>query len=205
MADSIKYAFRITHIDNIPHIIRYGLLRANSPYIDTKNIAIGDEKVILKREDLIFNNVRLNDCVPFYFGPRSPMLYVIQNGYNGVVRRKPEEIVYCVIRIEDIIKGNIECVFTNGHALSALTEYFDGTQLNELNNLLNYNDVYAAHWNSDIDIDLKRRKEAELLIKEDLAPEYIRGFVVYNDLAKEKLMGYGVPEGLIVVSDLYYF
>lgn len=28
----------------------------------------------------------LNEYVPFYLAPRSPMLYVIQHGYNGVAR-----------------------------------------------------------------------------------------------------------------------
>lgn len=29
MAGTLKYAFRITHIDNIPHIMQYGLVRAD--------------------------------------------------------------------------------------------------------------------------------------------------------------------------------
>ena len=31
MSKKLKYAFRITHIDNIPHIVRNGIVKADSP------------------------------------------------------------------------------------------------------------------------------------------------------------------------------
>ncbi|MDE6416545.1 MAG: DUF4433 domain-containing protein [Duncaniella sp.] len=93
MAGTIRYAFRITHIDNIHHILRFGIVRASSPMRSTEFVSIGDSQVIDIRKELVFNNVRISECVPFYFGPRSPMLYVIQHGYNGVRRQEPEDIV----------------------------------------------------------------------------------------------------------------
>jgi hypothetical protein len=90
--------------------------------------------------------------MPFYFGPRSPMLYVIQHGYNGVRKVKPEDIVYCVVRIEDIIKNDIDCIFTDGHALSSLTNYYYKSSLANLNNIVNYDDVYSTFWNIEDDL-----------------------------------------------------
>ena len=133
------------------------------------------------------------------------MLYVIQHGYNGVRKVKPEDIVYCVVRIEDIIKNDIDCIFTDGHALSSLTNYYYKSSLANLNNIVNYDDVYSTFWNIEDDPDLKRRKEAELLINEDLPAQYIRGIVVYNDKAKEYLINLGVAAELIVVMPGYYF
>lgn len=46
MAGTLKYAFRITHIDNIPHIIQYGLVRADSPNRNPDYVSIGDTQVI---------------------------------------------------------------------------------------------------------------------------------------------------------------
>ena len=43
MGKPLKYAFRITHIDNIPHIIRWGLVRADSPLRDEHYVSIGDK------------------------------------------------------------------------------------------------------------------------------------------------------------------
>lgn len=206
MAKILKYAFRITHIDNIPYILEKGLLRANSSDRSDDFVNIGDPQVIKLRSDMIIRNIRLGDYIPFYLGPRSPMLYVIQHGYNGVRRQEPQDIVYCVLRLDDVIKGNLECVFTDGHALSALTNYYGKEQLVNIDKIVNYDDVYASQWNNnDSDIDLKRRKEAELLIKEDIAPGYIRGYIVYNDKAKELLKSFGIAESMIVVAPNYYF
>lgn len=206
MAKILKYAFRITHIDNIPYILEKGLLRANSSDRSDDFVNIGDPQVIKLRTDMIIRGIRLADYIPFYLGPRSPMLYVIQHGYNGVRRQEPQDIVYCVLRLDDVIKGNLECVFTDGHALSALTNYYGKEQLGNIDKIVNYDDVYASQWNNnDSDIDLKRRKEAELLIKEDIAPGYIRGYIVYNDKAKEMLKSFGIAENMIVVAPNYYF
>lgn len=134
------------------------------------------------------------------------MLYVIQNGYNGVKRRKPTEIVYCVVLLADLIGDNIDCIFTDGHALSYLTKYYDKEYLVDIDNIINYDDVYATQWNAnEYDTDIKRRKEAELLVKDDLPINYIRGFVVYDNVAKDKLMSQGVPENKIAVKPNYYF
>ena len=86
MANQLKYAFRLTHIDNIPYIDRCGLVRADSPLCDPNYVSIGDRQVIGIRVSREVKGYHLNEYVPFYLGPRSPMLYVIQHGYNGVTR-----------------------------------------------------------------------------------------------------------------------
>lgn len=205
MANQLKYAFRLTHIDNIQHIMSNGLVRALSPLRDENYVPIGDVQVIQVRKDRKFQGYQLSDFMPFYFGPRSPMLYVIQHGYNGVRKVKPEDIVYFVVRIEDIINNNIDCIFTDGHALSSLTNYYYKSSLANLNNIVNYDDVYSTFWNIEDDPDLKRRKEAELLINDDLPAHYIRGIIVYNEAAREHLINIGVAAELIVIKPRFYF
>ena len=205
MANQLKYAFRLTHIDNIQYIMSYGLVRSVSTLRDENYVPIGDVQVIQIRKDRKYHGYCLSDYMPFYFGPRSPMLYVIQHGFNGVRKVAPENIIYCVVRIEDIIKNNINCIFTDGHALSSLTNYYGKNELSILDSFVKYDDVYSAYWNSEMDIDLKRRKEAELLINDDLPVQYIRGFVVYNETAKTRLINIGVAAELIVVKPGFYF
>ena len=148
---------------------------------------------------------KIGDFIPFYFGPRSPMLYVIQHGYNGVRRIEAGKIVYCVIRIEDIIRDNIECYFSDGHVLNGLTQVFYGNLLDKVDEYVHYNEVFAYRWDDDENLDLKRRKEAELLLKNDLPAQYIKGFVVYNIEAKQLLLSMGVNEKKVVVKPNYYF
>lgn len=192
MGKKLTYAFRITHIDNIRHIENYGLVRSDSPFRDSSYVSIGDHKVIDVRADRIVKGYHLNEYIPFYLGPRSPMLYVIQHGYNGVTRVDAENIVYCVIRLDELISNNIDCIFTDGHALSAFTHFYQKDLLPQIDNIVKYSDVFSSQWNTEEDLDLKRRKEAELLIKEDLGVQYIKGYVVYNELAKERLISIGI-------------
>lgn len=201
----LKYAFRITHIDNIPHILKNGLVKADSPLRDENYVPIGDQQIIGLRGEIDVKGYRIGDYIPFYLGPRSPMLYVIQHGYNGVRRVEPENIVYCVIRLDDLISNNIDCIFTDGHALSFLTLFYSKDKLSRINEIVKFDDVYSSQWNSDEDLDLKRRKEAELLIKNDLPVQFLRGFVVYNNRAKDIMIDKGVAENMIAVMPGYYF
>lgn len=205
MANKIKYAFRITHINNISHIAKCGIVKASSPLHDKNFQPIGDSQVIKLRKSEVVNGYHIGDYIPFYFGPRSPMLYVIQHGYNGVQRVKPEEIVYCVIKLDDLITDGIECIFTDGHALSFLTSFYTKDDLVEIDSKVKYDDVYSSQWNLEEDRDLKRRKEAELLIKDDLPAKYIKGYVVYNEKAKQSLIEKGIIGNLIAVMPNYYF
>ena len=204
MANKIRYGFRITHIDNIPYINDMGFELPSSEYASPTYKPIGDSEIIGKRNTKI-KEYDLAQSIPFYFGPRSVMLYVIQHGYNGVKKQNPEDIVYCVIKIEELIANNIECLFTDGHALSALTDFYTHDKLTEINSIISHDDVYARYWISETDTDLKRRKEAELLIKHSLPPNYICGYVVYNEQAKLRLIHYGIDVNRIIVNSEYYF
>lgn len=205
MGKALKYVFRITHIDNIPHIAQYGIVKNDSPHRDNHYVCIGDRQIIRLRGEMPVKGYLISDYIPFYFGPRSPMLYVIQHGYNGVQRIEPEKIVYCVVKIDELVKNDIDCIFTDGHALSMLTSFYKKDRLSKISQIIDYDDVYSTQWNSEIDIDLKRRKEAELLVKNDLPVHLICGYVVYNDKAKQTLIQMGIEENRIVVSSGYYF
>jgi hypothetical protein len=205
MVKTLKYAFRITHVDNIPHILRCGIVRANSPLRDEHFVSIGDRQIINLREEMDVKGYRIGDYIPFYLGPRSPMLYVIQHGFNGVQRIEPENIVYCVVKLDDLVTNDVDCVFTDGHALSYLTSFYTKERLSRINDIVKYSDVYSSQWNSENDRDLKRRKEAELLVKDDLPLRFICGYVVFNERARQKLIEMGIEEEKLIVRPDYYF
>ena len=104
--DKIKL-YRMIHIDNIPHIIKYGLTRSNSRNSDPNYIMIGDTSLIENRKHTILTirneNINIGNYIPFYFWLKMPMLYVIQNGYNKAERIDKKDIVYIVISLQDLI------------------------------------------------------------------------------------------------------
>lgn len=206
MSKKIIYAFRLVHILNIPHVLQYGFVHRTSPHANSNYVSIGDSTIIDIRNTRHVNKKNtIGDFIPLYFGPRSPMLYVIQHGYNGVKQISPEELVYCIIRLEDIVNSPVRCCFTDGHAMNMITNWYGKERLKDINNIIKYDDVYIANWVNEDDRDLKRRKEAELLLLDDLPVQYIRGFAVYNEMAKVRLEEYGVKSSQIAIRPNFYF
>lgn len=200
------YVYRMTHIQNVPHILRNGIARPDSPNRDPSYIAIGSANLIEKRRRIrLFNGRSLGDYVPFYFGTKMPMLYVIQNGFNGVQKREPSEIVYCVSSVQKILELNLEFLFTNGHAVDALSEFYDRDRIRDIETLVDFEAVRERYWIKETDPDLKRRKEAEFLIFGDIPAEAILGYVVHSDASKATLQSFGMPEEKIVVKPEAYF
>lgn len=193
----------MTHIQNIPHILDVGFVHANSSDASPNYIPIGDSTMIRARADRDAAGKTLDQYIPFYFGPRSPMLYVIQNGFNGVTKRFPNEIVYCVLRIDAVISSKLRFIFTDGHAADHITKTYPREDLRDIDSIISYSDVYAQFWNEDA--DAKRKKEAELLFLDEVPQSLISGYVVYDEVAKHQLISYGIPEEKITIRTTFYF
>jgi hypothetical protein len=210
--------YRMTHIGNVPHILKYGITQKSSCNFNPNFIAIGDESLIdtrAKKNVRIDNGdflnfgaptILLGDYIPFYFGVKMPMLYVIQNGGNFVKNAThPKDIVYLACSVKSIIKSNIDFYFSDGHATDNLTTFYDKSQIDNLPNIINWDAVRASYWGGQENLNIKRKKQAEFLVSVDLPPEFIIGFGCYNDSAKQKLCEMGIEEGKIkMIPNAYY-
>jgi len=155
----------ITHIRNLASILTSGVLqsctqlRAKSVnYVDIANTGIQDRRATFPVP--VPPGGILHDYVPFYFHPRSPMLYVISRGGN----RYPEgqtPIIQLVTTAQSAM-SNGPCVFTDGHAIMTLSAYFT-----DLGNLakIDWEVMRAKYWTDTLDDpDRKRRRQAEFLV-----------------------------------------
>jgi len=210
--------YRLTHIKNISHVLEYGITHKNSINNNTNYIPIGDISLINTRNnksvsvdngDFLSQNspsIVLGDYIPFYFGIKMPMLYVAQQGGNFVMQAtQPKDIIYIACSLEKIINSEIEYFFSDGHATDNLTTFYDSSSVNELPNIIDWNSVKAPFWGGQENLNIKRKKQAELLISSDLPPEFIIGYVCYSQEAKEQLIKIGVDENLIKIIPNAYF
>jgi hypothetical protein len=127
----------MTHIKNIPHILDNGIVHSSSVRANPNYLPIGDGSLINSRNNFILNNGRrLGDYIPFYFGVRTPMLYVIQNGFNLVTPMAAEEVVYCVSSVQKILDLQLEFVFTDGHAVDGFSSQYTNADVGNINNLI---------------------------------------------------------------------
>ena len=200
------YLYRMTHIENISHILQYGITHLHSKNSNPDFKPIGDETLITKRNDFLLENGRcLGEYIPFYFGVRTPMLYVIQNGFNMTLPVSGEHIVYCVSSVQKIMDSKLDFVFTDGHAVNGFTAQYTIDDIQNIDKIIDWVAVKTKYWKDENDLDIKRRKEAEFLILGDIFPDAVSGFLVFNEEAKNKMIAYGVDETKVIVKRDYYF
>lgn len=206
MSDLSKiYLYRMTHIENISHILEYGITHVSSLHANLNYTPIGDASLINTRNEFLLDNgKKLGDYIPFYFCILTPMLYVIQRGYN-VKKVDSENIIYCVSSVQKIIDTNIDFVFTDGHAIETISSQYTSQNINDIENLIDLKIAKDPNFKDLNDLDKKRRKQAEFLVSSDIPVQAILGFVVFNETAKNKLLNLGIEERRIKVLKHYYF
>lgn len=212
------YIYRMTHIDNIPHILKHGITHATDPKANPAYKPIGDQSLITNRKakkifvdngdywNLNAEEIILGDFIPFYFGIKMPMLYVIKHGGNLVNQSiSSEKIVYLACRLKEVIIASPEFYFTDGHAMDAMTSTYDSKKINELPKIIDWTAVKTAYWGGHENLDVKRKKQAEFLCGQRIPSKIIKGFVCYNELAKNNLIAYGIAEEQIKIYPKAYF
>ena len=211
--------YRITHIENIPHILQFGITHKESQNKNPDYKNIGDLSLINNRSyqtvtidngDFNSNNelksIILGDYTPFYFGVRMPMLFVVQQGGNFVERATPPtDIVYLAFFLRKIVDSKIDFYFTDGHATDRLTTFYDATKIIELVDIVDWDAIKSAYWGGNENLNIKRKKQAEFLVSGDISPELIAGFGCYDEEAKNKLISFGIDDDNIkVIPNAYY-
>lgn len=183
---NIVKLYRIVHLDNLDYLLTHGMFTKHHAKADPDYINIGDSSLIAARNDypvpIAPPSGTLGDYVPFYFGPLSPMLLNIKTGYRGITKRAQREIVYIVCRINGIVNGCDEWCFTDGHAKTRITEFYnDLDMLSEVD----WNLVGERYWSdTEDDFDRMRRKQAEFLVKEHVPVSCISSIITYNEQSR---------------------
>ncbi len=175
--------YHITHAKNLYSIIQNGGLLAwsylNQQEVDYENIAY--QHIQDRRADTqvpLSPGGNLHDYIPFYFAPRSPMLYTINRGnIVGIEDQRP--ILHLVVQTQSISDAEIPFVFTDGHAVMVFSEYFN--RLDKLDKI-DWEVMQARYWNdTDEDNDRKRRRQAEFLVHQFCPWELITEIGVYGE------------------------
>lgn len=155
--------YHITHIDNLESILSEGGLLAYNVMLETQtnytNIAyenIQDRRATIRVP--CGGGGVLHDYVPFYFAPRSPMLYTINRGNVKSYTQGQSTVIHLVSYVENIEVAGLSFVFTDGHAVMAFTDFFD--DLNYLS-AIDWDVMESRYWNdTNEDNDRKRRRQA---------------------------------------------
>jgi hypothetical protein len=183
------YIFRITHIKNVPWILKNGIHCPNSQIQDPQFHEIGNPDLVGKRarrEVPIPPGGTLSDYVPFYFTPYSPMLLNIQTGFQGMRKTAMEEIVIFVSTLHRMKELRKTFLFTDQHAYPVRARYFN--DLNDLNKI-DWPIIVARNFSRDPEDPGKiERYMAEALIHQHVPISALKGMACYSSEAEARVL-----------------
>jgi ssDNA thymidine ADP-ribosyltransferase, DarT len=183
--------YHMTHLQNLQSIIDAGGLIANNKlyqkqigYTDIAHQSIQDRRAT--RQVPCGAGGVLHDYVPFYFAPRSPMLYSIFRGNVSGYQEGQTPVIYFVCEAESILSKGIEFAFTDGHAIMGYSDFYH--DLNALDEVIDWNLMQARYWHdTEDDPNRKCRRQSEFLVHQFCPWHLIREIGVINSQMKEKV------------------
>lgn len=163
--------FHFTHVANLPSLVEHGLQcdsevrRLQRLRVEVAETQIKEHR--RKRPVPLAPRGFVADYVPFYFAPRSPMLFAIQKGKVRTYRDGQSKFVYLVTDVARLTRSGRPFLFTDRNA-SLKTATFE-SDLQRLPELVDLKLMAAKMWNSTPEEpDRKERRMAELLVHQRL-------------------------------------
>lgn len=183
------WVYYITHVDNLQGIVDDGCLWSDAAMRKQKaqHRSIGYEHIKDRRLALpvkCHEGTKVGDYVPFYFCPRSAMLYVINQrnvdlGYVG----GQGPIIHLVASLDEVVAWANEngalWAFSSSTAASPLADFFcDLGQLGEID----WDAVNAWYWREQLSA-----KQAEFLLQSRAPFDLVRGIGTYDKGVKAQV------------------
>lgn len=171
---SFPFFYHMTHKDNLPGIMRHGILshtavreRNDVVAVDISDLAVQRHRALPETEYYR----PIHDYVPLYINPRNPMLY----------RRLDRQHQIVILKISPNVLRDSQHVFCDGNAACLNTRFsVDPEIVSSALDALN-----ADYWNNFP--DGKRRRCAEVLIYPRVSPEHIVAAVCNNTALADEI------------------
>jgi hypothetical protein len=171
--------YHITHIDNIS-----GIVARRNLYPD--NAAASGEFVVT---DIGMPSIKARrrttqvpcgpggtpaDYVPFYFGPRSPMLFSISKGNVPTYQEGQASVVYLVTTVGAVRSAGLSAVFTEGNAGAGFVTFREDEPL-QLEAAVDWPLMKQRYWfDTPDDPGRANRRQAEYLVHGSVPISLIR-------------------------------
>ena len=183
--------YHIVHVDRLPSIIAEGQLWCDAEMIQRGEVgtSIGIPSIKQSRLDRALNSypkLRVGDCAPFYFCPRSIMLYVISKanspdlsyrGGQGPIIHLEADLLQAVAWAN---ANNRRWVFTTSNAGSSyFDDYADIAYLSKMD----WDAVHARYWQ-----DRSHGKQAEFLMEKSFPWHLVTSIGVRSAKIRDEIL-----------------
>ena len=180
--------YHLTHLKNLLDILNAGGLVPNSYPRVKGGVNISFQSIQERRRRTSVTRGpggNLHDYVPFYFAPRSPMLYAIWRGNVPDYQEGQSSLIYLVSSAQKVQEYGSAFVFTDGHASMAFSGFYENLQ--DLNRV-DWEVMSSRYWNdTPEDNDRKRRRQAEFLVHGSFPWDLVESIAVTNTKMKTRI------------------
>lgn len=221
------FLFHFTAFKNLEKIFSLGAIKSKnllrSENVIPVNIACNNIQDKRARTIVDDQGRTLHDYVPFYFAPRSPMLYsIIHNNVPEAEETNQDNFVYLVSSVDDLC--NQQFVFTDYQAIVTYASFYNNLSdldkicwdlIFEYPHLPKQNPPFKGYCkffqNNDTDPRYVKRKEArlaEFLVLSQVSIEKISIIIVKNqnmkDYVEKLLLKYNINIKVEIRADWYF-
>lgn len=149
----------------------------------------------------------LHDYVPFYFAPRSPMLYAIYKQNIDSYSGGQQPIIHLVSEAYTIKTSGLKFAFTDGHAIMAYSDFYQ--EISDLQSVIDWKLMKSKYWaNTPDDPNRKWRRQAEFLVYEYCPWTLIQEIGVINSIIRQQvqqiLANFNLETSVKIYSSWYY-
>lgn len=182
----------IMHVDRLPSVIEEGLLWCDAEVAERSlsGTTIGIREIKQRRKSrplASYPTLTVGECVPFYFGPRSVMLFLFARGNHPALtyRGGQEPIVHLVADLRRTVrwaeKNGLRWAFTLSNAGAMFFD--DRSTLDDLGDI-DWGAVEARDWS---DPTVKEHKQAEFLVESRFAWPLVSHIGVMTEATRQKV------------------
>jgi len=184
------WVYHITRFEHLESMVAHGLLSDNQAQErGMVQVEIGNASIKARRAARVVPIAPggvVADYVPFYFAPRSPMLYAIDRGNVPTYQQGCDEIVYLVSTTQNLREAGLAVMGTDRNATMAYAEFTsDDDRLTEL---VDWALMKAKMWNNTPEApERMERRQAELLVHVQVPWSAIIGVATKSEDVKTRV------------------
>lgn len=201
--------YHFTHVSHLPTIISRGMV-CDSDVGPSLLAEVGNPRIKAQRRrrrvDVGPGGV-VADYAPFYFAPRSPMLYAAVSGGVPEYAGDQDGIVYLVTSVEQVAELGVAMVFTDRNAAILVAEMT--ADHGALDDLVDWELMQAKYWfNTVEDPERRERRMAECLVHRCLPWEAVIGVATRTRVRHDEVQGLLAAAGsttTVRVRENWYF
>ena len=183
--------YHFTHLDHLPSIVNNGILADTHVQVSGHlTVEVGNQGIKGARRGRAVTVAPYGvvaDYVPFYFAPRSPMMFAIHRGNVPTYQGGCEDLVYLVSTVQRLSEEGLTIVLTDRNASLAVTRF--SADVAQLPELVDWPLMSAHFWgNTREDPARKERRMAECLVHGAVPWRAIVGIGAYDQARADRVV-----------------